>query len=177
MALLLKDDRIEIMIPNSEAMICAQHNGIKDRTVGSYYMSDIFENVKSFLNNFSGNYYIDFSKTFLNMNVLYEYISNNEKVDLFKSCLIDQYSALDEVEDLIKKNQDTLIKVTNPSVNDNEKYLKLDTNNKYIKIFETLLLGDLTYITIRKIGNDTFIIDGSYVVEYKEKIERRFMNI
>ena len=61
MALLLKDDRIEISIPNSEASICAQHEGIKDRTVGSYYMSDIYENVKSFLNDFEGNYYIDFS--------------------------------------------------------------------------------------------------------------------
>ena len=46
MALLLKEDRIEITVPNSEASICAQHEGIKDRTVGSYYMSDIYENVK-----------------------------------------------------------------------------------------------------------------------------------
>ena len=46
MALLLKEDRIEISIPNSEASICAQHEGIKDRSVGSYYMSDIYENVK-----------------------------------------------------------------------------------------------------------------------------------
>ena len=35
MALIIYDNRIEISIPNSEAMICAQHVGIKDRTVGS----------------------------------------------------------------------------------------------------------------------------------------------
>ena len=59
MALLLKEDRIEITVPNSEASICAQHEGIKDRTVGSYYMSDIYENVKEFLNDFVGLYYIN----------------------------------------------------------------------------------------------------------------------
>ena len=40
MSLIIYKDYIEITIPNSEASIDAQHVGIKDRSVGSYYMSD-----------------------------------------------------------------------------------------------------------------------------------------
>ncbi len=177
MALLLKEDRIEIMIPNSEASICAQHNGIKDRTVGSYYMSDIYDDVKSFLNNFNGNYYIDFSKTYYNMNILYDYISNKDKVDLFKSCLMDQFSIMDELEEMINYNKETLIKITNPSVNENEKYLKFERSNKHIRMFEDLLLGDITCITIRKLSDDCFVLYGSYLPEYREKIDNNFANM
>ncbi len=177
MALLLKEDRIEIMIPNSEASICAQHHGIKDRTVGSYYMSDIYENIKSFLNDFTGFYYIDFSKTYYNMDILYNYIGNNEKVDLFKSCLLDQYSIMDEIDEMLKFNKETLIKIPNPSVNDQMKYLKFDRSDKYVKMFEDLLLGDVTCITIRKIDNDSFVLYGSYLQEYKEKIDSNFNGI
>lgn len=176
MALLLKEDRIEITIPNSEASICAQHEGIKDRTVGSYYMSDIYENVKSFLNNFEGNYYIDLAKTFYNMNKLYSEIETKEKINLFKSCLMDQYAIMDEIEELINSNRETLVKIPNPTVNDNLKYLKFDRTNKYVKTFEDLLLGDLTVITIRKISNDCFILYGSYLEEYKMKLDNNLTN-
>ena len=56
------------------------------------------------------------------------------------------------------------------------KYLKFDRGDKYIKMFENLLLGDLTYITIKKISNDTFIIYGSYLEEFKIKLEYNFKN-
>lgn len=171
MSLLLKDDRIEISIPNSEASICAQHEGIKDRTVGSYYMSDIFENVKNFLNGFDGNYYIDFSKTYYNMNKLYEEIEKMDKISLFKSSLMDQYAIMDEVYELLNSNRDSLIQIPNPSVNDNMKYLKFDRTNKYIKMFEDLLLGDITSIIIKKMSKDCFVIYGAYLDEYKTKLE------
>lgn len=177
MALLLKEDRIEISIPNSEASICAQHEGIKDRTVGSYYMSDIYEDVKTFLNEFRGNYYIDFSKTYYNMNKLYEDIERMEKISLFKSGLMDQYAIMDEVFENLNSNRETLIRIPNPTVNDNIKYLKFDRSNKYVKMFEDLLLGDLTSITIKKISNDCFVLTGNYLVEYQEKLENGFNSI
>ena len=177
MALLLKEDRIEISIPNSEASICAQHEGIKDRSVGSYYMSDIYENVKNFLNNFEGNYFIDLSKTYFNMNKLYEDIEEMEKISLFKSSLMDQYAIMDEIYELLNSNRESLVQIPNPSVNDNIKYLKLDRTNKYVKMFQDLLLGDVTSITIKKISRDCFIITGSYLPEYKEKIENIISSI
>ncbi len=174
MALLLKDDRIEISIPNSEASICAQHEGIKDRTVGSYYMSDIYENVRTFLNDFNGEFYIDFAKTYYNMNKLYEEIEKMEKISLFKSSLMDQYAILDEIYEIINSNRETLIKIPSPSVNENIKYLKFDRANKYVKMFEDLLLGDLTSITIKKISDNCYIIYGSYLDEYKTKLDYNF---
>lgn len=176
MALLLKEDRIEITVPNSEASICAQHEGIKDRTVGSYYMSDIYENVKEFLNDFEGFYYIDLTKTYYNMNKLYSEIETKEKINLFKSCLIDQYAIMDEIEDLINSNRETLVKIPNPTVNDNMKYIKFDRTNKYVKMFEDLLLGDLSMITIKKISSDCFVIYGSYLEEYKTKLDYNLNN-
>ena len=176
MALLLKEDRIEITVPNSEASICAQHEGIKDRTVGSYYMSDIYENVKEFLNDFEGFYYIDLTKTYYNMNKLYSEIETKEKINLFKSCLIDQYAIMDEIEDLINSNRETLVKIPNPTVNDNMKYIKFDRTNKYVKMFEDLLLGDLSMIKIKKISSDCFVIHGSYLEEYKTKLDYNLNN-
>ncbi len=61
---------------------------------------------------------------------------------------MDQYAIMDEIEELIISNRETLVKIPNPTVNDDLKYLKFDRTNKYVKTFEDLLLGDLTVITI-----------------------------
>ena len=171
MSLLLKEDRIEILVPNSEAVICAQHEGIKDRTVGSYYMSESYVDVKAFLNNFEGNFYIDLAKTYYDMNKLYEEIEKQEKISAFKSCLTDQYAIIDEIDEILKFNNETIIKIPNLMVNDNAKYLKFDRNDETVKMLETLLLGDITQITIRKLSQDCFVIYGTYLEEYKTKLE------
>ena len=134
MSLLLKEDRIDILVPNSEAVICAQHEGIKDRTVGSYYMSESYIDVKTFLNNFEGNFYIDLAKTYYDMNKLYEEIEKQEKISVFKSCLVDQYAIIDEIDEILKSNNETIIKIPNLMVNDNAKYLKFDRNDETVKM-------------------------------------------
>ena len=45
---------IRIDVPNSEANINAQHWGIKDREVGSYYMSDNSLKCINFFSDFIG---------------------------------------------------------------------------------------------------------------------------
>jgi len=90
--------------------------------------------------------------------------------------LMDQYAIMDEIEELINSNRETLVKIPNPTVNDNLKYLKFDRTNKFIKIFEDLLLGDLTVITIRKVSNECFVLHGSYLEEYKTKLDYNFNN-
>lgn len=139
-------------------------------------MSEVYQDVKSFLNDFEGNYYIDLTKTFYNMNKLYAEIEQKDKINLFKSCLMDQYAIIDELEEIISSNRDTLVKIPNPSVNDNMKYLKFDKSNKYVKMFEDLLLGDLTMITIKKISNNCFVLYGSYLEEYKSKLDDKLNN-
>ena len=56
MAMIFDDDNniIRIDVPNSEANINAQHWGIKDREVGSYYMSDNSLKCINFLSDFIG---------------------------------------------------------------------------------------------------------------------------
>ena len=54
---------------------------------------------------------------------------------------MDQYAIMDEIEELIISNRETLVKIPNPTVNDDLKYLKFDRTNKYVKTFEDLLLG------------------------------------
>ena len=89
MALIIYDNRIEISIPNSEAMICAQHVGIKDRTVGSYYMSESAGDVIAFLNNLKGEFYIDFYRTIQNpkqnnLSTFYIFIISDKLININK---------------------------------------------------------------------------------------------
>ena len=76
----------------------------------------------------------------------------------------------------INSNRETLVKIPNPTVNDNMKYIKFDRTNKYVKMFEDLLLGDLSMITIKKISSDCFVIHGSYLEEYKTKLDYNLNN-
>ena len=73
-------DRIEVHVPNSEALIEAQHYGIKDRTVGQYYMSEKSNEVIGFLNNLQGVFYLDFHISRSNIIALIEKLKENEKV-------------------------------------------------------------------------------------------------
>lgn len=171
MSLLLDIDRgiIEIDIPNSEATVVAQHEGIKDRSVGAYYMNEIYENVKEFLNNFEGEFYVDLLRTYENMKKLYNYVEESNKISNFKSALAEQYTLMNDLEKIISK--ETIFKIPNPSVNENKKYIKFSRDNKYFSLFQDLLLGDITRIIIRKLSNNCFIIYGDYIPEYKSKID------
>ena len=74
MALEFKDDinMLVIHIPNSEASVDAQHNGGKDTTVGSYYMSEMQPEVHEFLNDFEGDFYIDLALVVRNAKEIYK---------------------------------------------------------------------------------------------------------
>lgn len=156
MSIIVKNDILTIELPNSEATINAQHNGIKDRTVNGYYLSNNFDEIYSFLNELNGNFYIDFLRTYNNMNKLIERLKNENFYGAFKSNLVPQIACLDSIKYLLSKNSG-LYKTTSPSINDQRKYIKLP-NDKEIIDFKDLCLGDLTNIIIKKMGNDTFLI-------------------
>ncbi len=171
MALVLKDNNIEIYIPNSEASIKAQHIGIKDRTVGSYYVSEFDDLVEKYLNKYEGHFYIDLFRTYINMGNLYDYIIKNEKSDLFKDNLMNQLMICGELE---KNNlYKSYYEIPSPKLTETRKYLKFDRNNKMVCYFADMLLGDITKIVFIKNNND-YIIYGDVVEDYKDKIDKSF---
>lgn len=173
MSLIIYKDFIEITIPNSEASIDAQHVGIKDRSVGSYYMSDAPEDVRSFLNNLTGTFYIDFLKTIKNMQKVYDYIQKNEKEELFKSGILDQYMAIAEIEE--NGFLERYVKIDSPIINDGKKYLKFSRTQKNIKLLDSLLLGDLSKLIIYKLDEDCFMLYGEAEPNYEYKIDNGFI--
>lgn len=159
MALEFKDDEnlLVIHIPNSEASVDAQHNGGKDTTVGSYYMSEMQPLVFDFLNDFEGDYFIDFSIVLRNSKKMIDDLLNRGFQDAFKQKLEPQKSALEFVEWMIA-NESPLYKMPNPSVNENNKYLKFDNMNQAVETLRTLCLGELSDICIKRIGQNGYII-------------------
>ena len=171
MALYFFENKIEIMIPNSEASIIAQHIGIKDRTVGSYYMSENYDGVKDFFDDFEGKLYLDLIRTKNNMEKLYNYIIDENKVNLFKSNLIEQLTLVNEIETNKKSDY---CEISMPVVNDNQKYIKFSRDDNSTKLFQDLLLGDLTKIIIIKLNKNTFIMYGDTIDNYQDQIDVKF---
>lgn len=159
MAIEFKDNErmLIIHIPNSEASVDAQHNGGKDTTVGSYYMSEMQPQVFEFLNDFDGEYYIDFSIVLANSKKVINELLENGLQDAFKQKLEPQKSAIEFVEWYIANNS-PLYKMPNPSVNENNKYLKFDNLNQLVETLRTLCLGELCEICIKRIGKNGYII-------------------
>jgi len=150
------NDQLIIIVPNSEALIEAQHHGIKDRSVGQYYMSEKVDEVKKFLNNLTGYFYLDLLVTKLNTTVLLEKLRSNALQSCYKSNLITQDSALKSLEWVIKI--DHLHKIQPPTINEYAKYLKFDTSDEILRCYLRLCLGDLCKIVIRKLCNYCFIL-------------------
>lgn len=174
MAIEFKDDEelLVIHIPNSEASVDAQHNGGKDTTVGSYYMSEMQPRVFEFLNNFDGDYYIDFSIVLDTSKKIVKDLLDKGLEDAFKQKLEPQKSAIEFVEWYIANNS-PLFKMPNPSVNENNKYLKFDNMNQLVETLRTLCLGELCDICIKKIGVNGYIIYNQISNKYYDIISEK----
>lgn len=157
MAMEIFENYIEINVPNSEALIEAQHFGIKNRTVGQYYMSEKHNEVISFLNNLEGKFYLDLYVSFGNIEILLAKLKDNRLETCFKTGLTSQTAALKTIDWYMHKN-DHLYRIESPTVNDQAKYLKFDITDEYLKCFLRLCLGDLSKIIIKKLSNDCFLI-------------------
>lgn len=153
------DEKTKVLrfdVPNSEATIEAQHFGILDRTVGAYYMSDNSNFCKCFLNQFDGEYYIDISLVKRNAEKIINKLKEKGYEKAFKRSLIPQSNIL-KVFELMLENGDYLYKMKTPTINENEKYLKLDNEDSIVNNFRSLLLGDLCSLYIKKIGLNGFL--------------------
>ena len=167
MSTVINDNILRIELPNSEAVIHAQHNGIDNKTVNGYYLNNQYDKVYKFLNNLEGNFYIDFLRTYNNINPLILRLDKEKWNEVFKDKLIPQRSSLDAIKYLIKKDK-SLYKISPPIINDQKKYIKLPSNDDCIKYFKELCLGNLTNIIIQKLGIDSFLI----YVEDNNKLDK-----
>lgn len=171
MALEIKGNYVIISIPNSEAGINAQHYGIKDRTVGMYYLSEMYDEVNSFLSLKSedSKFYIDFEKTFKNAKYLYNTLKTRNLNQAFKSDLDLMKVTIDSIEkELIKGNDLSLIE--KPTINDQKKYIKFNVENAYFISLRDVCLGDLTKIVIQRLSKNCFRIYMEIVDSFEDMI-------
>lgn len=165
MSLFIEKNILRIEIPNSEASINAQHKGIKDRTVGGYYLSNEYDKAYEFLNHLEGNFYIDFLRVYINISPLISKLDEGNLTKAFKNNMLPQKTCLKSIKYLIDHG-DSLHKISPPLINENRKYIKLP-NDDLVNDFRDLCLGNLTNILIRKMGIDSFLI----YVEDNQKLE------
>lgn len=161
MSMVLDEDKMILRfdVPNSEANINAQHCGIKDRTVGSYYMSENYGLCSSFLADFKGEYFLDIPLCVRNAKIILDLLKEKGYQKAFKNELVPQFSAVKALDWLVSScDGDFFYKIKAPSVNDQQKYLKLDNEDEAVTSFKTLVLGDLVSIYIKKIGLNGFLI-------------------
>ena len=158
-------------VPNSEANINAQHGGIKDRTVGSYYMSDQASLCSEFLNDFDGEFYIDLALSVRNAKKILKVLKDKNYQNAFKSNLVPQETSIKAFEWMLD-NGETFYKMNLPSINEQQKYLKLDNEDAVVTQFKTLIIGDLCSLYIKKIGDNGFI----FYVDKSPKFENLLEN-
>lgn len=156
---LVKGSSIVVTIPNSEAVVKNQLEGIEDRTVGMFYTNDNGakkEEILDFFNNFSNDnvYQIDINKTIeyskyvtkhiypLEDKFKYGLTNYKENIAYFKS-VDDDYLDINSLE---------------LSENNNSRYLKFSREDDISKKFYGILLGDISTLVITKVSNKKFII-------------------
>ena len=171
MALLFhkEDNCIEFRIPNSEASVNAQHCGIKDRTVGGYYMSDRLGECLNFLSELQGEYYLDLPLCLRNGKKILDALMERHYESSFKQRLVPQKNALTALEWCIESSG-AFYKTPNPSINDQGKYLKLAPEDEMVSLVKTLMLGDLTSLYFKKIGTNGYLIYFDAMPEFEDKL-------
>lgn len=159
MAMVLEEDgkTLRFDVPNSEANINAQHCGIKDRTVGMYYMSEQVDQCLDFLNDLDGEYFIDLAISVRNAKIILKILKEKSYQDAFKSFLNPQETAISALEWMLDNEKDFLYKMKAPFINDKQKYLKLDNEDVVVNQFKILILGDLVSLYIKKIGTNGYV--------------------
>lgn len=75
----------------------------------------------------------------------------------FKNNLVPQERAL-EVFEWTLNNNGGFYKINPPTINDKQKYLKLDNEDTMVVNFKSLVIGDLCSVNFKKIGKNGFVI-------------------
>ena len=166
MSTIIAKEKIIIRPPESEAAVQVQRTLSKQRTVGSYYLSDKLKEVALFLNDFSGTFILDLGISYLRCRDAYETLISDCSV-LYRKNLEPLKDAMTKLEYASHEKPDSLLSAIDPPkpCGVNNKYLKFSGNTTAIKIFKTLLLGDISEIVIQRLDINVFVV---YVSPIKE---------
>jgi len=148
-----------IEIPNSEAAIGSQRVGIKDRTVGQYYLSNQAEEIGELLSGMALQSFIDFGASYLHMRDFITKLSLIGVDRLYKNGFVAIENSLKTIERIGNSLSNLLMfKIENPRVSLSRKYLKMSSRKEFFRVFSNLVLGDITEIVFEKLNNNTLRI-------------------
>ena len=156
MSLEIKGNLMIFSIPNSEAIISVQRKTDKERTVGSYYLSNLADKAEEFLNNLNGFFYVDLNASYLYCEDFFSKLCENCR-SLYRNDLYFLESAMKDVRWSASKNPDSQFFSTfPPTIIESRKYLKFPDQGTQMGLFRSLCLGDITEIVIEKLSPNTF---------------------
>ncbi len=149
------ENRIKVLVPNSEATISAQIKNIKDSEVTGYYTNDK-EHLKNEIMQFlEKDYeYILCINDILNVINKINY-HKNDYFDIYK----DSMKSLDESYDFFKDNVNRFVKIPKMYyAGVDNRYLKFDNQNHLIKKLRSILYGDITGFYIKRNDEKKFYV-------------------
>lgn len=157
-----ENNRIKVLIPNSEATISAQIKNIKDSEVTGFYTNDkdeIKKEIVEFLNK-EYKYVICVNDVITMIEDLRKY--KNKYGYIYK----DSMNCIDESYDFFKESNDKYIIIPNMFYSGvGNRYLKFDNQNSIIKNIRNILYGDITGFNIIKEDNNKYYIISPFVRE------------
>jgi len=154
MSVVIKDNHVIFSIPNSEAILDVQRITEKERTVGSYYLSQKADEIESFLNNLEGSFYIDLASSYIYCKEPYSELINNCK-SLYRHDLFYLEEALKDIEWAYKKTPEILFfKTNNPIIIETRKYIKFPSQCCEMGMFKALCLGEVSEIVFEKLSTN-----------------------
>ena len=156
MSLEIKNNLMIFSIPNSEAILNIQRKTEKERSVGSYYLSNLADEAERFLNNLNGYFFVDLNASYLYCEEFFAKLCKNCR-SLFRNDLYYLESAMKDIRWSTTKNPDSQFFSTfPPTIIDSRKYLKFPDQGTQMGLFRSLCVGDITEIVIEKLSPTTF---------------------
>ena len=162
MSMILEKDnnRIKVLIPNSEATISAQIRNIKDSEVTGFYTNDKEDLKRDIVDFLSKDYtYIVCVNDILNtINDLNTY--KNDFGYIYK----DLMASIDESYEYFKNNANKYLRIPNMYYSGvDNRYFKFENQDPVVKKVRSILYGDITGFNIIKDDNKKYYIISPFV--------------
>lgn len=155
MSAIIDGNCVVFSIPNTEAIVNVQRTTDKQRSVCSYYLSQLADPIEQFLNNLEGSFYIDLASSYLLCKDAYLSLIKNCKT-MYNHELFYLEEALKDLEWASKKTPELLFfKTDNPIIIEKRKYLKLPSQSMDVGMFRALCLGEISEIVFEKLSSNT----------------------
>jgi hypothetical protein len=147
----INSELIQFHVPNSETIIECQRIGIKDRSVGQFYIGNNIKGVEDFIRDFDILYFIDFASCYLSLRPFFLKIKNLGVDQFYKYQMKASFDALELIQETISKDHtNSLLMIEKPKLGLTKKYLKIESKKSIFSLFKQLILGDLVDLVLEK---------------------------